>query len=102
MVGGLAIGGELMRRTPPRWFVWLKSGWKTGVVVLIASVSFAGAIRGFVSPTLITMTPICIAVSAVACIAIGTIAAYSKGRITLLPDSLLDEMCSNAKYVCRL
>src|SRR5258708_7704913 len=98
MVGGLAVCGELMKRIPPSWLVRLKSGWKVGVAVLITSVGFAGAVRGFVVPTLITMTGIYIATSAAACVTIGTVAAYIKGRITLLPDSLVDEMCSDVKY----
>lgn len=89
-----------MRRIPPSWFLRMKSGSKTGFAVFMIAITIGGAIIGAASAMgVVVSKPVIFALSGI-CIMIGLAACYVRGRMKLLPDSFIDELSTDGKYLC--
>lgn len=89
-----------MKRVAPNWWIRLKSGYRFGLTVFIAAVGIIGAVITGIASTGTLLNRWVIGGSFALCCSIGLLAGYVKGRVTLLPDSLVDEMGSDGGYVC--
>src|ERR1700676_4419171 len=90
-----------LRRVPPSWWIRMKSGWKAGVATSLALTGVAGtAISGLAATGLVLTAPELLGGLAL-CTVSGAAAAWVKGKLTFLPDSFVDELHTNEKYVCR-
>jgi hypothetical protein len=79
----------------------MKSGWKFGVGTSVALSGVTGTvITGVAATGTVLWGPEVIALFG-GCIATGVVVAWLRGKRTLLPDSLVDEMNADGKYSCR-
>ena len=90
-----------VKRTPPSWWLRMMSGWKAGVGTSAALSTLTGTvITGVAATGTVLCGPVVLAAFG-ACVAAGAVAAWVRGKRTLLPDSLVDEMNADGKYTCR-
>ena len=90
-----------LKRIPPTWWVRIKAGRKVGFAAFVIVTGLASAIITSVSATQMRVPWKVIIFIGLICVAIGIIASYLKGRVTILPFALIDEMSSDGIYVCR-
>jgi hypothetical protein len=89
-----------LKRRRPNWWIRLKSGWKTGLTASGAIFSFFAVVIGLINATEVRVPWKFIGLAAVLSILIFPIAAYLRGRVHLIPDSLIDEMSEDGVYSC--
>jgi len=90
-----------IKRIPPNWLVRMKSGWKAGVGTSVALSGITGTAITGVAATGTVLGGWEILAAFGICAAVGPVAAWVRGKLTLLPDSLVDELSADGKYACR-
>ena len=85
-------------RIPPNLWLRLKSGAGVGVAVFVVVFGIAGTIITAISATQTRVPWKFDFLAAVCCLAIGIGAAYLRGEMKQIPDSFIDEVCSDGKY----
>jgi hypothetical protein len=88
------------KRVHPNLQLRLKSGAKLGLGVFVVSFGVAGTIITMISSTQTRVPWRFVIVAGVFCLLIGIGAAYIRGHTKLLPDSFVDEICSDGRYTC--
>lgn len=89
-----------LRRTAPTWWQRVMYGAVTGVGATTVAATVSGLLTSGISATgTVVAAPIVVLV-VVACLAIGTGAAYVRGRLSQLPDSLIDDAGADSVYKC--
>ncbi len=90
-----------MRRVRANWIRRLKAGRTFGVGTVLSLVAVWVACIGCISAAGVTIAMGYQAAGFAACVAIGSVVAYVRGRMKLLPDCLIDDMSSDGAYECR-
>lgn len=89
-----------MKRTPPNWWVRLKSGGRTGLTAFATSVGLSSGVITAVSSTGTYLSVGAIEGVGILCVAAGVVSAWIRGRMKLLPDSFIDDMGLDGSYTC--
>jgi hypothetical protein len=90
-----------LKRIRAGFWARMKAGSDTGWKAFLGAIGVSGVIITFIAATQVRVPWKIIWLVGLFCFLVGLLATYVRGRITLLPDSLVDEMNSEGKYVFR-
>lgn len=89
-----------LKRRRPNWWIRLKSGWRVGLATAITLFGLVGGVIGLISATQARVPWKFVGFAVGLTILIFPIASYLRGRVHLIPDSLVDEMSEDGIYTC--
>jgi len=89
-----------LKRRRPNWWIRLNSGWKTGLAASVSFFGLAGGVIGIISATQARVPWKFVGLAVGITVLIFPIASYLRGRVHLIPDSLVDEMSEDGIYTC--
>jgi hypothetical protein len=90
-----------LKRIRASFWARMKAGSATGWKAFLGAIGISGAVITFIAATQMRVPWKIIFLVGLLCFLFGILVTYIRGRITLLPDSLVDEMNSEGQYVCR-
>lgn len=90
-----------LKRLSPNWWVRIKNGKKVGIGIFLTIIALSKFIIPAIGSTGIVVTLTYYIFAGLISIFMGLLAAYLRGRMKLIPDSLLGEIGLDGQYICK-